>query len=137
MKACSIAICIAVAVICSACDSVHQVAGTLSDLQQVQRTVSKALGADTVTVTLNNGQYMTIGVVNTPLKDLPSDQKKAKALEVAALGYRSYPSMPNLSEVRVVFVVQRSYLGVFSYTDGTDAFSFSKSKLSSIDNTAR
>jgi len=52
MKACSIAICIAVAVICSACDSVHQVAGTLSDLQQVQRTVSKALGADTVTVTL-------------------------------------------------------------------------------------
>jgi hypothetical protein len=99
--------------------------------------VSKAVGVDTITVNLNNGEYLTIGVVNTPLKDLPSDKKKAKALEIATLGYRSYAQMPNLSEVRVVFVVQRSYLGVFNYTDGTDAFGFSKSELSSNKNSAR
>jgi len=136
MKTCSMAICIVAAVICSACD-VHQIAGTFNDLQQVQRTVSKAVGTDNVTVNLNNGQYLTIGLVNTPLKNLSSDQRRAKALEVAKLGYRSYPSIPKLSEIRVVFVVQHSYLGVFNYTDATDAFSFSKSELSSIEHTAQ
>jgi hypothetical protein len=136
MKAFKIALCVAIAAICSSCGSVGQVATALNDLQQVQSAVSKSVGAENVTVNLTNGEYLTIALVNTSLKDLPSDQKKAKALEVATVGYRSYPQMNSLTEVRIVFMVQRSYFGVFNYTDGTDAFSFSKSELAPKENTA-
>ena len=130
MNARRVALCVAVIALCSACNGVREVAGTLRELQQVQRAVSKVVGSDNVSVNVNNGKYLTIGLVNTPLKELPAAQKKAKALEVAALAYRSYPSKSSVTDVNVVFVVRRSYLMVFNYTDATDVFMFSASELS-------
>lgn len=88
------------------------------------------MGTSNVNINLVNGNSLVIGLVNTPLKDFSVDQKKTKALELAQLGYQSYPQTAKLDQVSVVFVVQRSYLGVMNYTDTSDAFSFVASDLS-------
>ncbi len=88
---------VALTALCS-CDGVYHAAGTIGELQQLQQSVSKAVGGGNVNVNLNNGKYLHLGIVNTPLKDLPSEQKKAKALEVARLSYKTYPKAANLEQ---------------------------------------
>ena len=114
----------------SSCDSVPQATGTIGELQQLQQSVGKAVGGGDVNINLSNGKYLYVGIVNSPLKDLPSDQKKAKALEVAKLCYKSYPEATNLEQISVAFVAHHSILGIFNYTDATDSFSFLVSDLS-------
>jgi hypothetical protein len=118
--------------LCPSCGTFHEAVGTISELQQVHKAISRAVGTNDVNINLSNGKLLVISLVNSPLKDLPVDQKKAKALELAQLGYRSYPEMAKLAGVSVVFLVQRSYVGVFHYTDGSDAFKFVPSELESV-----
>ena len=106
------------------CKAIHEMQGTLLDLQKVQQELAKALGRDEIRVFLNNGRFLSISVVNSPLNGLPADQKRAKALEIARLAYDSYPSRSVLQIVKVTFAVHRSYLGVFSYDNSMDSFSF-------------
>jgi|ERR1700682_2235630 len=106
------------------CKAIHEMQGTLLDLQKVQRELAKALGRDEIRVFLSNGRFLNISVVNSPLNGLPADQKRAKALEIARLAYDSYASRSVLQIVTVTFAVHRSYLGVFSYDNSTDSFSF-------------
>jgi hypothetical protein len=105
--------------------------GTLRDLQKVQRDLAKALGDNEIRVNLSNGRFLSIGVVNSPLKALPADQRNAKALDLARIAYRSYPSRSALNGISVAFVTHRSYLGVFNYDDSRDTFSFETSQLTS------
>jgi hypothetical protein len=110
-----------------------RIASTIGELQQVQQDVKKASGTDNVTVNLNNGTSLSVGLLNSSLGTLPSDQKKAKALEVAQIAYRSYPQRAKLDEVSVAYIVHRTYLGVFNYTDSRDAFNFATSELQTPD----
>src|SRR5215510_9474753 len=112
------------------CQSIRQAANVIGELQQVQQAVSKAVGSE-VNVNLNNGNSLVIGIVNSPLKDLPTEQKKAKALEFAQLAYRSYSQAAKLDQVSIVFVAQKSYGGVVNYKDSSDALNFTSSDLSS------
>ena len=114
----------------TSCGTVREAAGTIGELQQVRQALSTKLNTSDVGVNLSNGQYLTISLVNSPLKALPSDEKKTKAHELAELGYRSYSQASSLTQVTVVFVVQRSYLGVLNYTDSNDAFAFPAAELS-------
>jgi hypothetical protein len=122
--------CLIGTLICAGCEMVRKGAETIGDLQKVQQNVSKAVGADKVTVKLVNGKSLDVGLVNTPLKELPSDQKKAKAFEVAQVAFRTYPKASNLNQLNIAFVIQRTYVGVVNYTNTTDAFSFPISELS-------
>jgi hypothetical protein len=121
---------IAATAVCVSCQSVRQAANVIGELQQVQQAVSKAVGTSEVNINLNNGTSLVIGIVNSPLKALPTEQKKAKALEVAQLAYRGYPQAAKLDQVSVVFVAQKSYAGVINYKDTSDAFNFAASDLS-------
>jgi hypothetical protein len=113
------------------CSGVHEMAATLQDLQKVQRDLAKELGNNEIRVNLNNGRFLSIGVVNSPLRALPADQRNAKALELARIAYNSYPSRSALNSISVTFASHRSYLGVFTYDDYRDAFSFEASQLTS------
>jgi hypothetical protein len=117
----------------SSCETVRNGAGTLSELMQVQQKVVEAAGTNNVNVNLNNGQNLQIALVNTSLKDLPAGQKSAKAREIAQAAYRGYSKASELEQVSVVFVVQQRYAGVFNYTNGTDAISFTPAELSKVD----
>jgi hypothetical protein len=98
--------------------------GTLNDVLKVQAELSKSLGYDQIRVNITNGHFLNIALVNSPWKDLPADQKNAKALEIARLAYRIYPSQSDLMAVSVTFAVHRTYLGVFNYDDSRDSFGF-------------
>jgi hypothetical protein len=111
------------------CDTARQIAGTLGDLQAVQKAVAAHVGTDNIRVNLNNGRYLTVGVVNTPLKTLPDAERRAKAREIAQVAYSSYSSKASLETVGVTFVVHRSYFLVFNYTDATDYFVFTPAEL--------
>jgi hypothetical protein len=111
-------------VVLVSCNGVHQLAGTLQDLQKVQADLAKALNYDQIRVNLINGDVLQLAVVNSPWNELPADRKQAKALDIARLAYNSYPSRSALHSVTVAFAVHRSYLGVFNYDDSRDSLGF-------------
>ena len=111
------------------CSGVHQMVGTLRDLQKVQLELAKATGGDEIRVNLMNGHFLNIGVLNSELKTLPSDERNAKALELARTAYSVYPTRSHLTSISVAFVTHRSYLGVFTYDDSSDTFRFDASQL--------
>jgi hypothetical protein len=115
------------------CSGIREAAGTFGELQQLQKAVGEAVGAGTksVSVNLRNGTHLKIGIVNNSLKELPPGQKAVKARELAEVAYRNYTKNSELVQVRVVFVVRDSYLGVFKYEDESDGFDFPASDLSS------
>jgi hypothetical protein len=115
---------LAVLVVLASCSGVHQVLGTLQDLQKVQGELEKALGYNEIRVNLNNSHFLNIAVVNSPWRELPADQKNAKAVEIARLAYGSYPSRSALSAVSVTFAVHRTYVGFFNYDDSGDSYGF-------------
>jgi hypothetical protein len=86
--------------------------------------VVAAIHDESVSVNLNNGRYLTISIMNSPLKALGPDQKEAKAREIALLAYKAFASRQNLERVGIVFVEQRRSFLVFSYTDATDYHGF-------------
>jgi hypothetical protein len=113
----------------SGCDSMRGMAGTLASLQAVQGAVAREVGDNNVQVNVNNDRYMTIGIINSPLRSLPDDERRAKALQIAQLAYKTYSSRASLETVGVVFVVHRSYFLFFNVNDGRDYFGFSTAEL--------
>ena len=101
----------------------------LSEVQEVQRQVAAATGHHQLSVNLNNGRFLTVGMVNSPFKELPDGQKEAKAREIALLAYKAFPSRTALESIAVVFVVHRNYFFVFNVTDATDYHGFAARDL--------
>jgi hypothetical protein len=122
MAACS-------AVLMTSCSGLATVAGKLEGVRTVQSEVVKAVGSQNVRVNVQNDRYMTVGLVNSPLKALPTDARRAKAFELARLAYNTYPERASLQQVAVVYVVHRSYLLFFKVTDATDSFRFDAAEL--------
>ncbi len=111
------------------CGAAHRLTGTLQNLQIVQRELTRLTGHNDIRVVLNNGTLLSISIINSPLRSLPVDQKRAKALELARLAYGSYASSDDLRAVSVVFGIHRDYLGIFRYDDLTDIYTFDVSDL--------
>jgi predicted Zn-dependent protease len=116
------------ALLVTSCGALSQ---SLNALRTVQQAVVRLANTPDVTVNLNNGRALTIGIVNSPLKDLGPDEKLEKALEIATLGYGTYPLRSTLERVNVVFPTSRRYLlfaSVNRVGDG-DSLSFPSSRL--------
>ena len=108
----------------SGCGAPRSGAATLDELLVVQREVGHAVGGGEVRVNVGNGRHLTVSLVNSPLKELPASRRHVKALEIARLAYDSYASRASLESVDVTFVVRRTYLRVFNYSDATDHVRF-------------
>lgn len=106
------------------------VGGYPAGLQAVQSDLTRLTGPNDIRVVLNNGSLLGISVMNSPLRELPVAQKRAKALEIARLAYKSYRSRTDLRGESVVFGVHRDYLGIFRYENSTDIYRFEISELS-------
>jgi hypothetical protein len=125
----SVAFAVVVLGVLLSCDSARRMAGTLGELKRVQAAVATATAEKNVGVNVNNDRFLTVSLINSPLKHLGSDEKRAKAREVARIAYETYMSRSELETVRVVFVVQRRYFGFFNYTDATDGVAFRPDEL--------
>jgi len=116
------------------CGALHQVQSMLRDVQPVQRELLKAGYGDIRVSVVNNlsanETFLTVNVVNSPLRTLPAAQRNAEALEIARLAYKSYPSASTLRSVSVTFSIHRSYLfGMFNYDNSADGVTFEISQL--------
>ena len=120
---------IVVLMLLGSCGGVHQVVGALQDLQKVQAELAKTLGYNEISINLLNGSVLSIAVVNSPWKDLPAAEKKAKALAIARLAYNSFPSRSALTAVNVSFAVHQTYFGIFNYNDSRDSYGFASAQL--------
>ena len=105
-------------------------ATSLGELQEVQRQVAAAARDENVYLNLNNGRVLTSSLINSPTKSLPDEQKEAKACEIPRVAYSAFSSRANLESVGVIFVVHRSYLLFFNYTDAADLHRFTARELS-------
>ena len=108
----------------AACQGLGQLTEILRDLQPVHQQVSSLVGTGAVRVNIDNGRYLSVGVINSPLKNLPVAEKEQKALEIARLAYMSYASRSSLQVVDVAFVIQGTRFFVLNYSDGRDSFRF-------------
>ena len=72
---------------CLSCSRAGQLVKVLTDVQKVQAQVAKDTGINNITVNLQNGAYLQIGIVNTSWNDKPTEEKKAKAQEIAKSAY--------------------------------------------------
>lgn len=101
----------------------------LKDIAVVQGEVAKAVHESNVNVNLNNEKYLTISLINSPLRVLTGDPKKAKAREIAEVAYRAFPHRERLERITVVFMEHRRYFLFLNYTDGRDSHSFKGSEF--------
>jgi len=116
-------------VLFTSCSGGRQMVSTLKDLQIVTMQLVAALHHDQIRVFLNNGHFLSVGVINSPWNSLPPDQKKTKALEIARVAYQAYPSRSELKSVIVTFGTHETYFGIVNYDNSTDSFAFDVSEL--------
>ena len=106
----------------SSCGIVRDGIKRSAEIQEVEAAAGRLLGDRTVDAYLENStDHMKIDIKNSPLRDLPSAERRAKALEVARLAYATYASRSSLKEIEVVFVVDKTETSTLTSTRTLDA----------------
>jgi len=102
--------------------------GDLKALMTLQQQIAQRFEAPTVSVNLNNNQYLTIIFQNSPLAALPPDERASLAHNVALFVRDHYPGYSRLSTVSVGFATQRK-AGMINVRHSEVPYSFSPSDL--------
>ncbi len=116
-----------VALVSGGCGGAREAYDALGGLRQLHTDLTTKYH-DEISVRINNGKFLSIGLVNSALKDLPADQKAQKAREIAAYAIGRYPDADKLDTVSVGFVTHKSYL-VVSFTDASEQYRFAAAEL--------
>jgi predicted Zn-dependent protease len=106
------------------CQRGGQLLADIHDLQHVQRQLSEQAGTRDVSVNLNIGRFLYIGITNASWAQLPTAERRQKALEIARAAYAGFPSRSRLEVVTVSFRVHRTYFLFINYFKDTDVFQF-------------
>jgi hypothetical protein len=111
------------------CEKLRETEKSVADIVKLQQSIQRATGQENITVSLNNGRYLDIGLVNSPWKSLPPAAKAAKARQVAGLALAAYPGRGALARINVTYTTNRTYFLVVHYTDTTDSYAFDPTDL--------
>jgi hypothetical protein len=103
---------------------------TFSDLQALREGVRAKFPAGDVTVALSNGDQMGVSLINSPAGNLPDDQQKGKAREVAVWVIANYKGSASIKNIQITFASQTKLLWIIPVTK-TQIFSFPASELKS------
>lgn len=110
------------------CNGFRELSAELGEISRLQSQLQQQTGQAAVSVDLNNGRYLNVSFINSPLAKIAPDQKKTKALQVARLAYNAWPKRGELASVTVIF--QTNYdVGPLHYSDSRDNFEFPISEL--------
>ena len=123
------ALAVSALVLTTACDVAERAVSSVRDLFAVQQAVVKATGHAAVKINLTNGRFLAVAMTNSPFASLPDDARRAKAQAIARVAFDAYPPRASLESVSVVFVKYKVTFFIFTYTDGTDAFTFKPADL--------
>ncbi len=115
----------------SGCGGAKDAYNLLGDLQQLHADLTTKYNEE-ISVRINNGTYLYIGLINSKLKELPVEQKKEKAKEIAVYAIARYKDAKKLDVVSVGYVIHKSYV-IFNYTEATEQYQFNVRELKSTD----
>lgn len=105
------------------CDS--PVVGSFKDLFAIREKVQKITESENVAVNINNGAYLSVTVVNSPLNDKTSEERKSVSNKVARIAYNHYKNRKSLKKIYVAYSAhERKYL-IVDYTYSVDWFEYS------------
>jgi hypothetical protein len=111
------------------CGQASRVTAFFGKLFAIQKAVQQEVGPYPVAVNLNNSRYLTVGIDNSPLHELPREEKAAKAKAIARIAYKAYADRDELAQVSVVFWVRKTYLLFFHLNDGMDVHAYDVGEL--------
>lgn len=116
------------AVLSTACGGLHEAKEAYADLLVVRRAVQPRVGSSAVEARIANGTTLTVTIVNSPMRLLPSEQKQAKARELARVAYDAYADRARLGGVQIVFLARGG--SQFFTISTSEAHPFAPSALS-------
>src|SRR5262245_17631210 len=99
------------------------------ELQGVRDEVRASTSSDAVLVRVEREHYLIVGIVDSPVNDLPIARKRAVARDIAERASRRYGSPSALRFVIVAFAEQVRRLIVFPYQEIRDTFQFAVEDL--------
>ena len=114
------ALIIAISVLIGGCAGMAE---QLKGVQAVHAELVRTLPEENVGVNLLNNRFLTISLINSPLKKLSAEQKGPKIFEIAKVAYGALPEREQLERINVVFVEQKTYCMFFHSSDGSDSYS--------------
>jgi hypothetical protein len=80
----------------------------VAEVSEVERAVGALIAHKDVDAYLENtSAHLKIEIRNSPLRDLPGEERHAKAFQIAQLAFKTYASRSALEDVVVVFVVEK------------------------------
>jgi hypothetical protein len=111
-----------------ACDP-KKLAGDFKGMMTVQQKLVATFREPHVGINVANGTHLTITLANSPNATLPPADKEKRALAMATLAYKEYPSRAALVSVDVVMKSGRDF-GVVRWSSTNDRFTFTPAELS-------
>lgn len=111
----------------SGCGGAKEAFNALGDIQQLHADLT-AKYKEEISVRINNEKHLSIGLINSTIKDLPVEQRKQKARDVAIYAIDRYKNAKKLETVTVGYIVHKSYM-MANYTDASEQYRFEVKEL--------
>jgi hypothetical protein len=107
----------------------QQMRETLSEMQDLQRTVSQRYQNEGVGINLMNGTVLDIALVNSSYNGLDQQAQRQIAKEIASWVNTQYKGNHKLSNIVITFVNHKSYFFVINVNE-TRSYNYKISELS-------
>jgi len=118
-------------IVVSGCSNAKEAYKSLGDLQQLHADLTTKYKEE-LSLNINNDKYLSISIINSKLNELPIEQKKQKAREIAVYAVGSYKNSNELETVSVGYVIHKSYI-IINYTEAMEQYRFNVSELKNSD----
>ncbi len=103
-------------------------AGQVKELVVLQRQLASEYHTNAISVNINNAVHLTVTFANSPMGQLPEDEREGAARGVATFVLRHYPHPDTLRTITVAFS-SRTRAGPLTITRGGTAYRFAPAEL--------
>ena len=102
--------------------------GELKGLVALQRRLAAEYHTNAISVNINNAVHLTVTFANSPMGQLPEDEREGAARGVATFVLGHYPRADTLRTITVAFS-SRTSAGPLTITRGGNAYRFAPAEL--------
>ncbi|HTS88088.1 MAG TPA: hypothetical protein VMG41_06305 [Gemmatimonadales bacterium] len=115
------------AILIAACSNLKELQQSVVELQQLQASLTERFGGPGIVVN-ETSTTLIVTFVNSDLAKLPSDQRTAKAREVAEFVREHFPGYARLTSISIALQT-RSSLGVASFSRTQTPYTYRTAEL--------
>lgn len=109
------------------CSTAKDVGKTLGALAKARAELIKKFGEEDVNLranTFDNRTSLSVTFVNSPLNQKTAEERAKRAQETAEIVRQHYPSIKNVSEIRVAFMRVTTRLAILHWSEMLDMYGF-------------